>query len=137
MRNKPIQSKKVYHHNMIEIITAALIAVSVAASVYYLYAGLMNPETLMPFAKVNIPRWSMQLLSVLLGIGGLLLLFPQTFVPGGILLTIHSIITIICYIILKDWKGGFFELLFLQIPIFILWAGYPLSLLERLQNFFT
>lgn len=122
---------------MIEIITAVFIVISLAAAMYYAFVGLTKPETLMPYNKANMPRWGIQLLSVLLGTGGLLLLFPQTFVAGGILLMIHSLTTIICYLLLKDWRGGFFEFLFLLIPAFLLWAGYPFAIITSNNKKFT
>jgi hypothetical protein len=116
---------------MIKIITAILILISTVASTYYSFGSVIKPETALVYNKANISRLSIQLLSSFLGIGGLLLLFPQTFKIGGATLMIHSLITIICFIIIKDWKGSFIEFVFLQIPVFLLWAGYPLSVLEK------
>jgi len=73
------------------------------------------------------------LLSLFLGIGGLLLLFPKTFIVGGAFLITHSFITLICYAITKDWKGGLREFVLFQIPVFLIWAGYPLSILEKFR----
>jgi hypothetical protein len=121
-------------HDMIKITIAVLILVSSAASSYYSFVGLTKPNTLLPYSKAKMPRLGIQLLSLLLGIGGVLLLFPQTFVLGGILLILHSSITIVCYAILKDWRGGFFEFLFMQLPVFLLWVGYPLWVLDSDQK---
>ena len=112
------------------IITTVLILFSSIAAIYYSYIGLTKPDTLSPYNKAKMPRLGIQLLSLLLGAGGLLLLFPQTIVFGAALLMIHSLSTIVCYVILKDWKGAFFEFLFLQIPVFLIWAGHPLSVIE-------
>ena len=122
---------------MIKIISSILILFSSVASIYYMFVGIIKPETTLVYNKANISHLGIQLLSLFLGIGGMLLLFPQTFKLGGVLLVLHSLITIICFIVIKDWKGGIFELLFLQIPIFMLWAGYPLSVLEKFKTFFT
>ncbi len=125
------------HQNMIKTITTILILISSAASIYYSFAGVMKPETTVVYNKANISHSGIQFLSVLLGTGGLLLLLPQTFKFGGVLLIIHSLITIICFVAIKDWRGGIFEFLFLQIPVFIVWAGYPLSIPEKFRNFLT
>jgi hypothetical protein len=121
---------------MIKMITVVLILISSVASIYYAFGGVIKPETALVYHKVNLSRSGIQLLSLLLGIGGVLLLFPQAFKLGGAMLMIHSLITIICFAIAKDWKSGFFEFIFLQIPIFIVWAGYPVSVLEKIRRFF-
>jgi hypothetical protein len=122
---------------MIKTISAILILFSSAASIYYSVISVMKPENTLVYNKANVSHLGIQLLSVFLGIGGMLLLFPETFKLGGAFLIAHSLITIICFIIIKDWKGGFLEFLFLQIPIFLLWAGYPLSVLEKFRNLFN
>ncbi len=122
---------------MIKPITAILILISSVASIYYAFGGIVKPETALVYNKANMSRLGIQLLSLFLGIGGLLLLFPQTFKIGGAVLIIHSIITIICFIILKNWNGGLSEFLFLQIPIFMVWAGYPLSILQNFRHLIT
>jgi len=122
---------------MIKIITTILLLISSIASVYYAFSGVIKPETALVYNKADISRSGIQLLSLFLGIGGLLLLFPPTSRIGGTMLIIHSLITIGCYIINKDGRGGFFEFLFLQIPIFIVWADYPVSVPEKIRNFFA
>jgi len=122
---------------MIKIITAILILISSVASVYYAFGGVMKPETALIYNKAAMSRLGIQLLSLFLGVGGVLLLFPLTFKIGGTMLIIHSLITIICFIIIKDWKGGIFEFIFLQIPVFIVWTGYPVSVSEKIRNLFT
>jgi hypothetical protein len=110
---------------MIKIISTILILFSSIASIYYSFVGIIKPENTLVYNKANISNLGIQLLSLFLGIGGLLLLFPQTFKIGDVLLIVHSLITIICFIIIADWKGGTFEFLFLQIPIFLFLVGYP------------
>lgn len=113
-----------------KLMTAILILFSSVASVYYAISGLIKPQTALVYNKASISPLCIKLLSLFLGTGGLLLLFSPTFKIGGIMLIIHSLITIICFVIIKDWRGGFIEFIFLQIPIFIFWAGYPLSVLK-------
>ena len=122
---------------MIKTITILLILVSSGASVYYAFGGILKPETALVYNKVNMSRLGIQLLSLFLGIGGVLLLFPPTFKVGGIFLIIHSLVTIVCLIVVKDWRGGLFESIFLQIPIFVIGSGYPVSVLEKFRNLFT
>lgn len=117
-----------------KMLSVTLILISFTAAIYYLFAGLLRPESLQPYAKVNMPRLGIQLLSLLLGIGGMLLIFPTTFKIGGILLIVHSLTTIACYFLINDWKAGAVEFLFLQIPVFMIWAGYPLFILEKFKS---
>ncbi len=122
---------------MIKIISTILIIVAGAASVYNSYVWIKKPETGLLYIKADFSRLSIQLLSLFLGTGGLLLLFPQTFKVGVTFLIIHSLTTLTCYAITKDWKGGLREFILFQIPVFLLWAGYPLTVLEKFRNFFT
>ena len=122
------------HQNMIKTIAAILILISFAASIYYAFGGALKPETTLVYNKANMSRMGIQLTSLFLGTGGFLLLFPQTFKIGGAMLVIHSLFTISCFIVIKDWKGGIFECVFLQIPIFLLWNGYPASVLEKIRS---
>jgi len=119
---------------MIKTITTIFILFSSMASIYYSFGGVIKPETLLVYNKAGMSRSGIQLLSSFLGIGGMLLLFPQTFKVGGAFLILHSLVTITCFTIAKDWKGGFLEFMFLQIPIFMFWAGYPSSVLEKFRN---
>jgi len=112
---------------MIKIIATLLILISSVASISYAFSGVIKPETALVYNKANLSRSSIQLLSLFLGIGGVLLLFQQTFKLGGTMLIIHSLITIICFAVIKDWKGGFLEFIFLQIPVFLLVAGHPFT----------
>ncbi len=120
-----------------KIISTLLIFISLAASLYYAFAGLIKPETALVYNKAHIPPWGIQLWAFTLGVSGILLLFPQTFKPAGVLMILNSLFTIVCFIIVKDWRGGFFEFVFLQIPVFLLWAGYPVSVLKELKELFA
>ncbi len=122
---------------MIKIISTILILISSIASIYNSYKWVLKPDTGLLYIKAGMPSLGIQLLSLFLGIGGFLLLFPQTFKIGGTFLIVHSLITIICYAITKDLKGGLLEFTLLQIPIFLVWAGYPLTVLEKFKNFIT
>ncbi|HZY81131.1 MAG TPA: hypothetical protein VFE50_16520 [Cyclobacteriaceae bacterium] len=122
---------------MMKLISVILILVSSGASISYSYVGMVKPETTLVYNKAKISHLYIKLLPLFLGIGGLLLLLPQTFKLGGTILIVHSVVTIICFILIRDWRGGAFEFVFLQIPIFILWAGYPILIIEKLKNFLT
>ena len=122
---------------MIKILTTILILVASVASIYHSFVWVKKPETALLYIKANFSPTGIQLLSLFLGIGGMILLFPQTFKVGGAFLIIHSLITLICYAITKDWKGGLREFILFQIPVFLIWAGYPLTVLEKFRHFFT
>ncbi len=122
---------------MIKILSVVLVIVASLASIYNSYVWVKKPETGLLYVKAKFSVSGIQLLSLFLGIGGLLLLFPQTFKVGVIFLLIHSLITLICYAITKDWKGGLREFILFQIPVFLLWAGYPVTILEKVRNVFT
>ena len=100
------------------IITAILILISSAASIYYSVGGVIKPETALVYNKANFSRSGIQLLSLFLGVGGVLLLFHQTFKLGGTMLMMHSLITIICFAKIKDWTGGFLNLYFCKYRFF-------------------
>ena len=117
-------------------LVAILILVSSAASIYYSIAGVMHPEAALVYNRASMSRLGIQLLSFLLGVGGALILLPQTFKFGGALLIAHSAITVVCFVATRNWKGGILELAFLQVPIFMVWLGYPSSVLEKAKSLF-
>jgi len=117
-----------------KVISVVLIVVSLIASLYYLVVGLTKPEAVIVYNKANIPYWGVQTWAFVLGTSGILLLFPQTFKLAAVLMILNSLFTIGCFVAIKDFKGGFIEFLFLQIPIFLLWTGYPISVLEKVRN---
>lgn len=119
---------------MIKIVSTILVIVASVASVYHSFIWVMKPGTGFLYIKAGFSQAGIQLLSLFLGIGGLILLFPQTFKVGGAFLIIHSLITITCYIIIKDWKGGLREFILLQIPVFLVWVAYPLTVLEKFRS---
>jgi hypothetical protein len=120
-----------------KMISAILILVSFTASLYNLFVGLAKPETVAVYNKANIPHLGIQSLALILGVSGILLLFPQTFKLAGVLLVLHSLFTIGCFVSIKNFRGGFTECLFLQIPIFLLWAGYPMAIFEKFRDLFS
>lgn len=119
---------------MTKIVVAALILVSSAAAIYYSIDGVMRPESTLVYNKAHLSRAGIQLLSLFLGVGGVMILLPQTFKVGGALLIVHSLITIGCFVATRDWKGGVLEFAFLQVPIIMVVVGYPSSLLARLES---
>jgi hypothetical protein len=121
---------------MAKTIVALLILFSSAASIYYSVNGAAHPEAALVYNKANMSRTGIQLLSVLLGLGGVLILLPQTFTVGGAFLIAHSMITIGCFVATKDWKGGTLEFALLQVPVFMVCVGYPSSFLERARSLF-
>lgn len=116
--------------------SALLILISSAASISYAIKGVTLPETALVYNKASMPRVGIQLLSLLLGLGGVLILLPQTFRFGGAILIMHSAVTIGCFLIAKDWKGGVGEFALLQIPILMVYAGYPSAILEWAKDRF-
>jgi hypothetical protein len=116
---------------MAKNIVATLILLSSTAAIYYSISGAIRPESALVYNKANISRVGIQLLSLLLGAGGALILLPQTFRFGGAFLIAHSMVTIGCYVMTTDWKGGALEFVLLQVPIFMVLVGYPSSVLEK------
>jgi hypothetical protein len=119
---------------MTKIVVSILILLSSAASIYYSSNGVVHPESALVYNKAHMTRAGIRLLSLLLGAGGVLILLPQTFRFGGVLLIAHSLITIGCFVATRDWKGGALEFAFLQIPIFMVVLGYPSSVLAMIKN---
>jgi len=105
---------------------AVLTLVSVAASFYYFIAGLTGPENMVVYRRANVPVWGVRAWAVLLGVSGVLLLFPPTFRPATVLMVMNSLFTITCFVLAKDWRGGLVEGLFLQIPVFLFLVGRPI-----------
>lgn len=113
---------------MAKIVAALLILFSSAASIHYSVVGVRHPDSLQVYNKANLPLLWIRLLSLLLGLGGGLVLLPQTFRLGGALLILHSVVTIGCYVATRDWKGGALEVAMLQVPFLMIWMGYPISI---------
>jgi hypothetical protein len=65
--------------------SAMLVLVSLTASMYYLVVGLTQSESMAVYSRANIPVWGIRAWAVLLGAGGVLLIFPSTFRLGHIL----------------------------------------------------
>lgn len=119
---------------MTKLVVSVLILIASAASIYHSMTGVMHPESALVYRKADMSRTAIQLLSLLLGLGGVLLLLPQTFRLSGALLIAHSLITVGCFVATRDWKGGALEFAFLQIPITILVLGYPASVLAKVKS---
>jgi hypothetical protein len=117
--------------------STVLILISAIASIYYMFVGVVKPETVLVYSEANVPLWGIQVLSFILGVSGAFLLFPKTFELAGTLMILHSLITIGCFLVIRDYKGGLFEFAFLQIPVLLLWVGYPILVLEKFKNLFT
>jgi hypothetical protein len=109
----------------VKAVGLVLTLVSLTASIYYFVAGLIGPERMVVYGRVNIPVWGIRTWAVLLGAGGILLLFPSTFRVATVLMVMNSIFTIACLAIAKDLRGGLVEFSFLQIPVFLFCAGTP------------
>lgn len=118
-----------------KVISTFLIILSLSASVYYLFVGLIKPEILLVYNKAGIPHWGIQLWALILGISGILLVFPLTFKTAATFMILNSLFTLTCFVVTRDWRGGLLEFIFLQIPIFLLWVGYSLSVLEKLKRY--
>lgn len=121
---------------MINLFNGILILLSAVASLSYSVIGMMKANSLVVYNNAGISHLGIQFSSFILGVGGMLLLFPPTFRAGGSLLILHSLFTILCFVLIRDWRGGFFELLAMIIPVFMLWAGYPLNVLEKIRSLF-
>jgi len=70
-------------------IVTLLILVSSAASIPLSVKWVKRPETALLYNKAKMPLVYIRWLSVLLGVGGILILLPETFVFGGALLICH------------------------------------------------
>jgi hypothetical protein len=109
----------------VRTVSLILFLISLTGSVYYGVAGLTKPESMAVYRRANVPVWAVQASAVVLGAGGVLLLFPLTFRLGAVLLVMHSLFTIVCFSMVRNWKGGVAEALLLQVPVLLLGVGYP------------
>jgi len=88
------------------------------------------------YSRAGVPGWGIRASAALLGAGGILLLFPQAFRLGATLLAMHSLFTIACFVIVRNWRGSAGEALMLQIPVLLLWIGYPRFALDAVAALF-
>jgi hypothetical protein len=116
-------------------ITVVLAVVSVLASAYYLFAGMTEPESMAVYSRANIPPWGIRASAALLGAAGMLLLFPTTFRLATLLMVIHSLFTVACFVIADDWRGASTESVLLLIPVYLFRVGYPMFALEKVVSF--
>ncbi len=116
-----------------KILSGVLTLISLTASLYYFISGLTRPENMAVYRSANVPVWGIRMSAVLLGAGGMLLLFPLTYRLATSLLVMHSMFTIVCFVIAKDWRGGLVESLLLMVPVFLFRAGYPVFALEKVR----
>jgi hypothetical protein len=121
----------------VKVITAVLVLASLTASGYYLVAGLTKPESMAVYSRANIPVWGIRAWAVLLGVGAMLLIFPPTFRLATILMVVNSLFTIACFVITKDWREGALESVFLLVPVYLFWVGYPAFALESVRSFLS
>lgn len=119
------------------VAVALLILLSSAASLYYALNGVVHPEAASVYNRAEVSRIGIQLLSVLLGAGSVLIWLPQTFRLGGAFLIAHSMLTIGCFLATRGYKGALLETAFLQLPIFLVCVGYPSAVLDRAKSLFS
>ena len=111
-----------------KIISGALILITVFLSFKHGWEGLtMKPEAVNMLTELGIGGFAGKVVSVLTLVGGVLILFPQTFFAGNLLNA--SLILLIMALSLKtgNVKTALIEIPFLLMPLVLIWLGHPLK----------
>jgi len=112
----------------IKIINSALLLFAAYMGIKHGWAGVSGkPEIVEMFAKWNIGKYGVMVLSSLTLLGVLLMLIPKTFLWGNFL-TAAIILLIICFHLQdRDFKGVLIETPFLLLSLLIIYLKHPLA----------
>ncbi len=86
-----------------------------------------KPQMLDMFGKWHFSNTGIKAFGIITLISALLILFPQTFTAGNILMAIIILVIIGLQLSIKDVKGALVEVPFLLMNLVLIWLQYPLS----------
>jgi hypothetical protein len=86
-----------------------------------------KPQMLDLFGKWNFNNTGIKVFGVITLMSTLLILFPQTFTAGNILMAITILVIIGLQLSIRDLKGALVEVPFLLMNLVLIWLQYPLS----------
>lgn len=117
---------------IIKLISGALILFTAYMSFTHGWQGLnFKPGDTGPqvdlFKKIDLSPFALKFFAVLTILGGLLILFPQTFVIGNMLNAISILFLMILFVNVREMKPALIEIPFLLIPLVLVYLKYPFS----------
>lgn len=84
-----------------------------------------KPEMLQMLGKLGLSSGMIMLLGILTLASAVMILIPQTFVPGNILMAGTILLILVLELFHGDIKGAFIELPFILLNIIIIFLKYP------------
>jgi len=84
-----------------------------------------KPEEVTLFAKWNLSKATLNILAWLTLAGGLLIIFPETFLAGNVINAALILFIIGFHLKYKENKAAAMEIPFLLIPLVMIYIGYP------------
>ena len=87
----------------------------------------VKPQMLDMFGKWHFSSTGIVAFGIITLLSALLILFPQTFTAGNILMAITILVIIGLQLSIKDVKGALIEIPFLLMNLVLIWLQYPLS----------
>ena len=111
-----------------QILCGILILITVFLNFKHGWSMLMaNPEDIALCAKWNLSKTTLNVLAWLTLAGGLLIIFPETFVGGNILNAALILVIMGFHLKYKENKAAVMEIPFLLIPLVMIYIGYPFA----------
>lgn len=87
-----------------------------------------NPESVKLMTELGIHNtWYLPAIGASIMAIGILILFPKTFLIGNILSAISYVVIMALALHAGNYKIAFIEILFLAMPLFLIWLKYPLK----------
>jgi hypothetical protein len=86
-----------------------------------------KPQMLDMFGKWHFSNAAIKAFGIITLVSALLILFPQTFTAGNILMAITILVIIGLQLSIRDIKGALVEIPFLLMNLVLIWLQYPLS----------
>src|SRR5258707_189183 len=110
------------------IISGALILVTAFLSFRHGWAGLtmnMKPEQAGMMKDLGMTRPLLYVFSVLTLLGGIMVLFPQTFFAGSLLNALLILLIMALSLKAGNLRTALIEIPFLAMPLVMIWLGHP------------
>ena len=87
----------------------------------------VKPQMLDMFGNWHFSNTGIKAFGIITLLSALLILFPQTFTAGNILMAITILVIIGLQLSIRDIKGALVEIPFLLMNLVLIWLQYPLS----------
>lgn len=113
-----------------KIVSGVLILITVFLSVKHGWAGIsgnLKPEETKMLTTLGISQSMILPFSIITLVGGLLVLFPQTFLAGNIINAVMILLIMIFSLRAGDTRTALIEIPFLLMPLVLVYLGHPLK----------